>query len=93
MLRFLLPLLCLGSCVVSLVSFTAPPSVAPSELFQITIRASYQQGTGVRQDDREAYRWFEKAAEGGNADAMNELGLIYQAGRNHSHLLCLKQWN
>ena len=43
---------------------------------------NYYEGTnGVSKDYAEAYKWFSKAAEMGNANAMNGLGLIYEFGR------------
>merc|ERR1712176_1403923 len=35
-------------------------------------------GKGVRRDDFIAVRWFEKSAEQGNAQAMRNLGLMYE---------------
>ena len=36
---------------------------------------------GVARDDAEAVAWYRKAAEQGNADAQNNLGVMYAAGR------------
>ena len=33
----------------------------------------YENGEGVKQDDREAAKWYRKAAEQGNADAQKAL--------------------
>jgi len=40
----------------------------------------YADGKGVPQNDQEAMRWFEKAAENGNTDAQWKLGLGYMKG-------------
>ena len=40
----------------------------------------YGNGRGVRQNDAEAFRWFRKAAEQGDADAQNILGDMYLRG-------------
>ena len=36
---------------------------------------------GINKDYLEARRWFEKAAEGGNAEAQYDLGVMYQLGK------------
>ncbi len=41
----------------------------------------YDEGRGVAQDAREAVRWYRRAAAQGEADALNNLGLMYQEGR------------
>ena len=41
----------------------------------------YEKGRGVLTDDAEAVRWYRKAADLGNADAMTELGFRYEKGR------------
>ena len=41
----------------------------------------YDDGKGVPQDDAEAVRWYRKAAEQGDADAQNNLGMHYLEGR------------
>ena len=40
----------------------------------------YRDGRGVAQDDREALRWWRKAAEQGNAKAQSNLGFMYYQG-------------
>ena len=40
----------------------------------------YHFGRGVSVDDKEAVKWFRKAAEGGHADAQNNLGVFYERG-------------
>jgi TPR repeat protein len=41
----------------------------------------YQEGHGVAKDDREAVKWYRKAAEQGNAPAQYSLGVMYEDGR------------
>jgi len=41
----------------------------------------YLEGTGVKQDNAEAAKWFRKAAEQGHADAQAHLGWMYEQGR------------
>jgi uncharacterized protein len=40
----------------------------------------YENGWGVPQDCGKAYKWFQKAAEEGNTDAMIGLGRLHQQG-------------
>jgi TPR repeat protein len=40
----------------------------------------YYNGTGVAQDYKQAHTWYLKAAEQGDADAQNALGVMYQEG-------------
>ena len=40
----------------------------------------YRSGQGVSQNDEEAIKWFKKAAEAGNTNAMTELGYSYGMG-------------
>src|SRR3954454_1319801 len=42
---------------------------------------SIHKGQGVTQNYAEAARWFRKAAEQGNADAQNHLGVLYDHGK------------
>jgi TPR repeat protein len=42
---------------------------------------SYDNGTGVLQDDKEAVKWYTKAAEQGDADAQFNLAVMYVNGR------------
>jgi TPR repeat protein len=53
----------------------------------------YQNGKGVPQDDAEAIRWYLKAAEQGNADAQNNLGLMYQTEAIKWYLKAAEQGN
>jgi putative methionine-R-sulfoxide reductase with GAF domain len=48
---------------------------------QYALGARYHQGDGVKQDDVEAVRWFEQAAEKGHVVAQATLGAYYWAGR------------
>ena len=41
----------------------------------------YATGDGIRLDEKEAVRWFTKAAEQGNVAAQSKLGSIYLSGR------------
>ena len=41
----------------------------------------YYKGRGVKQDYKEAMKWYHKAADQGDADALYELGLFYYEGR------------
>ncbi|WP_277870245.1 tetratricopeptide repeat protein, partial [Vibrio breoganii] len=40
----------------------------------------YQTGTGVIENRKEAVRWYEKAANQGNAFAQGKLGWMYETG-------------
>ena len=39
-------------------------------------RSRYKEGTGVEQNDAQAAKWWRKAAEGGDADAQCNLGIM-----------------
>ena len=41
----------------------------------------YEKGEGVKQDYKEAFEWFRKAAEQGNTKAQFNLGLMYYKGQ------------
>ena len=41
----------------------------------------YRRGQGVPQDDKEALKWFRLAAEQGDAEAQNNLGVMYIEGQ------------
>lgn len=41
----------------------------------------YASGRGVPKDDVEAVKWYQKAAEQGNADGQYNLGSMYEQGR------------
>ena len=41
----------------------------------------YKDDKGVEQDDRQAVKWYRKAAEQGNADAQKALGRMYENGK------------
>ena len=53
----------------------------PSALTQYNRGRSYATGAGVKQNDSEAIRWFQKAADRGLAQAQYSLGNMYAAGR------------
>ncbi|PYP92172.1 MAG: hypothetical protein DMG65_05070 [Candidatus Angelobacter sp. Gp1-AA117] len=42
---------------------------------------AYEKGNGVKQDYQSAFEWCRKAAEQGNAEAQNALGVMYSLGR------------
>ena len=50
-------------------------------LGQFSIGSSYEQGRGVVQDDKEAVKWYRKAAEQEYAPAQYNLGLMYVKGQ------------
>jgi TPR repeat protein len=41
----------------------------------------YANGRGVREDDKQAVAWYRKAAEKGEPQGMNNLGLMYEHGQ------------
>jgi TPR repeat protein len=41
----------------------------------------YQKGLGVKQNDENAFEWFENAAEQGYPASQHNLGLMYSSGR------------
>ena len=47
---------------------------------QFNLGRLYVTGTGVRQDDAEAVRWYRLAADQGHAGAQHNLGLKYDTG-------------
>lgn len=51
----------------------------PSEA-QVVIGLMYYKGTGIKQNQAEAWKWYEKAADNGNAKAMAILASRYQNG-------------
>jgi TPR repeat protein len=40
----------------------------------------YKRGYGVLEDHDEAMRWYTKAAELGNTDAIKNIGILYEIG-------------
>ena len=48
---------------------------------QWNLGASYRNGEGVKQDDVEAFRWYQRAADQGHVAAQSTLGASYWAGR------------
>jgi len=51
---------------------------------QTSLGLIYYQGLGVIQDDKEAAKWYLKAAEQGNEVAQHELGLMYDKGKRRA---------
>lgn len=53
----------------------------------------YADGRGVRQDDAQAVQWYRKAAEQGNVNAQNNLGVMYAQGRGvRQDLVLAQEW-
>lgn len=48
---------------------------------QFEVGQLYEEGKGVEQDDKEAFRWYTKAAKAGNFSAQYNLGCFYFSGR------------
>ena len=48
---------------------------------QFVLGDMYRNGRGVKQDFKEAVKWFRKASEQGYAEAQYDLGLMYYFGR------------
>jgi uncharacterized protein len=51
---------------------------------QLNLAVRYGNGKGVPQDVNEAFKWYRKAAEQGNAIAQNKLGELYESGQDAS---------
>ena len=47
---------------------------------QYNLGLMYDNGEGVLEDDKEAVKWYRKAAEKGHAPAQNNLGFMYDNG-------------
>jgi TPR repeat protein len=47
---------------------------------EIELGAAYLTGRGVARDEKQAARWYEKAANSGDPAAQEEIGYFYQAG-------------
>lgn len=47
---------------------------------EIALANAYLLGTGVVRDERQAARWYEKAANSGDPNAQEQIGFFYQAG-------------
>jgi TPR repeat protein len=58
------------------------PSGSPED--QLRLGRAYYRGEGVRQSYEKAGFWFRKAADQGNAKAMNNLGILYLEGQGTS---------
>ncbi len=78
---------------VILMNFTILPATADTELealrskavsgdltAQRTLALCYRDGTGVTKDDMEALKWAHLAADGGDAEAMDLVGVAYLRG-------------
>jgi len=48
---------------------------------QVSLGLMYRDGRGVEKDEREAVKWFRKAADQGNANGQWKLGGMYDGGR------------
>ena len=48
---------------------------------QYTLGSMYHDGKGGPQDFQQAFKWYERAAEQGNADAQYCLGMMYDEGK------------
>ena len=68
-----------GDYATALAVFT-PLAKAGNDLAQYSLSAMYFYGRGVPQDYAEAVKWARLAAETGNADAQNALGVMYSNG-------------
>ena len=53
---------------------------------QLNLAVGYDTGKGVPQDFNEAFKWYRKAAEHGNARAQNKLGELYELGQDANGL-------
>ncbi|MEP4079844.1 tetratricopeptide repeat protein [Haloferula sp.] len=48
---------------------------------QFNVALMFEKGIGVKQDEKEALSWYEKAAKQGNSAAQFNLGVLYENGR------------
>eukprot|EP00960_Hanusia_phi_P029530 748005-Hanusia_phi.AAC.6 len=48
---------------------------------QVNLGIAYQYGIGVERNEEEAFVWFDRAAQHGDADAMLNVALCYSSGR------------
>ena len=55
----------------------------------------YDNGEGVLEDDKEAVKWFRKAAEQGNPTAQNNLGRMFAVGEGvlEDSVMAYAWWN
>ncbi len=58
-----------------------PPAEGGDTYAQISIGYMLSQGLGVSKNEREAIRWYEKAALKGDSDAQYNIGSMYETGR------------
>jgi TPR repeat protein len=61
-------------------TYTLTHTLTLATVAQNYLGSLYYEGRGVRQDNREAARWFKRSAKQGLASACNNLGLCYEAG-------------
>jgi TPR repeat protein len=47
---------------------------------QFQLGDAYQKGEGIRQDDTQAAKWFERSANQGNSDGQFAIGFAYRGG-------------
>ena len=57
---------------------SANEGYAPAQFY---LGLMYQKGLGVKQNDENAFEWFENAAEQGYPASQHNLGLMYSSGR------------
>src|SRR5262249_32201863 len=55
----------------------APPAEQGDGAMQLLVGSIYDYGQGVPQDDAEAAKWYQRAAEKGSAKGQYQLGAIY----------------
>lgn len=58
-----------------------PPAEGGNTFAQTSIGYMLSQGLGVMKNEREAIKWYEKAAAKGDSDAQYNLGSMYERGR------------
>lgn len=70
---------------------TSKPAEPEAMVNAAWVAEVYKNGWGVAQDYGKAHRWYEKAAQHGNTDAMINLGRLYEQGlgvaQDHSKAL------
>lgn len=54
---------------------------------QTNLGVFYQKGIGVKKDEKEAVKWYRKAAENGNAVARANLGQSYYYGNGVKQIM------
>ena len=58
-----------------------PSAIQGHAVAQTILGLMYYKGEGVIQDDKEAARWFQKAAKQGHVNAQYNLGMMYDDGK------------